>query len=82
MSCRDLQIQVRVEIHDRVGMLHNVANHWLMLPDEHRHIEHRQALKSLIFSHLSGIDTQHGGESHLCEAVREGYSVVHSLEVD
>jgi hypothetical protein len=63
-------------------MQHIVANHWLVPPDEHRHIAHRPALKSLISSPLSGIDTQHGGGLHLCEAAREEYFVVHSQEVN
>ena len=58
MFCRDLQILAHANIRDREGMQHNAANHQLGRQDAHRHIEHPPALKSPIFSHLSGIDIQ------------------------
>ena len=37
MFCRVLQNRERADIHDRVGMLHNAANHRSERLDEHRH---------------------------------------------
>ena len=67
MFYRDLQILAHAYIRDREGMQHNAANPLLGPRDAHRHNEHPLALQSRIFEHLSDIDTQRVGGSHLSE---------------
>ncbi len=75
MFCHALQNRGRADIRDRVGMLHNVANHRSKRLDEHRRTEHQMVPKYPPFSPLYDIYKQHGDEWHHAEV----FQGVHSL---